>query len=225
MQAEGAPMKPQTITFPARIYGKRAMLERQRVRLAGEKIEDVERMIANDPEALADFQKETTKKVGAPIGNDNAAKPENRKTNNSNTTNYSKVNRGKAYTLSRLKRETPELFAAVVKVELMTRADIATIAFALAVLQSPRHRQSLIRMALGAPLPPTRWRATWTRGDGTGQGKELTMPPALIIIGSVWEAGSVVVPRRTVKIGAGSFRFPVMHTKKVSRTYEICRNR
>ena len=88
----------------------------------GEKIEDVERMIANDPEALADFQKAMAGAVGAPIGNDNAAKPENKKTNNSNTTNCPKVNRGKAYTLSRLKRETPELFAAVVRGEMSANA-------------------------------------------------------------------------------------------------------
>ena len=34
--AEGETMKPPTISFPAHTYGKAAMLERQRQRLAGE---------------------------------------------------------------------------------------------------------------------------------------------------------------------------------------------
>ena len=89
----------------------------------GEKVEDVERMISNDAEALANFQVAMAGAVGAPIGNDNAAKPENRKTNRNNITNCkATTGTGKAYTLSRLKRETPDLFAAVVRGELSANA-------------------------------------------------------------------------------------------------------
>jgi len=60
-------------------------------------------MIANDPEALADFREA----VKGEHGGDRKS-PESIKRSNPT------VDRGKAYTLSRLKRETPELFAAVV---------------------------------------------------------------------------------------------------------------
>jgi hypothetical protein len=80
----------------------------------GEKIEDVERMIANDPEALADFR-EAVKEQG---NNQHTAK------SIPNNVREAKVTcgNGKAYTLSRLKRETPELFAAVVRGELSANA-------------------------------------------------------------------------------------------------------
>ena len=35
MQTEGAPMKPQAVAFPSRVFGKEAMAERQAERLAG----------------------------------------------------------------------------------------------------------------------------------------------------------------------------------------------
>jgi hypothetical protein len=80
----------------------------------GEKIEDVERMIANDPEALADFR-EAVKEHG---NNQHTAK------SIPNNVREAKVTcgNGKAYTLSRLKRETPELFASVVRGELSANA-------------------------------------------------------------------------------------------------------
>lgn len=80
----------------------------------GEKIEDVERMIANDPEALADFR-EAVKEHG---NNQHTAK------SNPYNIREAKVTcgTGKAYTLSRLKRETPDLFAAVVRGELSANA-------------------------------------------------------------------------------------------------------
>lgn len=52
----------------------------------------------------------------------------------------------------------------------MTRTDIAHVILALRILQSPRHRQTLIRLAMGRPLSPTRYRATWTHGGALGQG-------------------------------------------------------
>ena len=107
---------------------------------------------ASDPEALADFQKAMAGAVGAPIGNDNAAKPENKKTNNSNTTNCPKVNRGKAYTLSRLKRETPELFAAVVRV-LQATGRTAPITPAEAMAAAPK-LQPTGRPKKGSQRPP-----------------------------------------------------------------------
>jgi len=73
----------------------------------GEKIEDVERMIANDPEALADFR-EAVKEQG--------------KRNIPYNVKEVQAGNGKAYTLSRLKRETPELFASVVRGELSANA-------------------------------------------------------------------------------------------------------
>jgi hypothetical protein len=64
-------------------------------------------MIANDPEALADFR-EAVKEQG---NNQHTAK------SIPNNVREAKVTcgNGKAYTLSRLKRETPDLFAAVVE--------------------------------------------------------------------------------------------------------------
>lgn len=77
----------------------------------GEKVEDVERMIANDPEALADFREAVKGEHGGDRKSPDAIKC-------SNPT----VDRGKAYTLARLKRETPELFDAVVRGELSANA-------------------------------------------------------------------------------------------------------
>jgi hypothetical protein len=74
----------------------------------GEKIEDVERMIANDPEALADFRE--------------AVKEQGKRNDLCSNATEVKSNRGKAYTLSRLKRETPDLFASVVRGELSANA-------------------------------------------------------------------------------------------------------
>lgn len=78
----------------------------------GEKIEDVERMIANDPEALADFREAVTGEPHRP-----------KKESGYNVTSNKRVTgNGKAYTLSRLKRETPELFASVVRGEMSANA-------------------------------------------------------------------------------------------------------
>ena len=52
----------------------------------------------------------------------------------------------------------------------MSRADIATIAFAFRLLPEPRHRAAPLRMAMGRPLSPPRYRATWTHGGALGQG-------------------------------------------------------
>ena len=80
----------------------------------GEKIEDVERMIANDPEALADFREAMKGEPGRPKADEET--PYNVRDLQVTCGN------GKAYTLSRLKRETPELFAAVVRGELSANA-------------------------------------------------------------------------------------------------------
>lgn len=80
----------------------------------GEKIEDVERMIANDPEALADFREAVKGEPGRPKADEET--PYNVRDLQVTCGN------GKAYTLSRLKRETPELFAAVVRGELSANA-------------------------------------------------------------------------------------------------------
>jgi len=78
----------------------------------GEKIEDVERMIANDPEALADFREAMKGEPGRPKAG----------TIRCESQPISKGTGNKAYTLSRLKRETPELFASVVRGELSANA-------------------------------------------------------------------------------------------------------
>ena len=80
----------------------------------GESVEDVERMIANDPEALADFREAMKGEPGRPKAEEET--PYNI-TGLRVTTGTSK-----AYTLSRLKRETPELFAAVVRGEMSSNA-------------------------------------------------------------------------------------------------------
>jgi hypothetical protein len=77
---------------------------------------DVERMIANDPEALADFR-EAVKEQTHDRGNQHTGGKRNNVTLAKPATGN-----GKAYTLSRLKRETPELFAAVVRGELSANA-------------------------------------------------------------------------------------------------------
>ncbi len=82
----------------------------------GEKIEDVERMISNDPEALADFR-EAVKEQTHDRGNQHTGGKRNNVTLAKPATGN-----GKAYTLSRLKRETPELFAAVVRGEMSANA-------------------------------------------------------------------------------------------------------
>ena len=73
----------------------------------GEKIEDVERMIANDPEARKDFRR--------------AIKEKGNRYKSNNVTPLKRGN-GQAYALDRLERETPELFAAVVRGELSANA-------------------------------------------------------------------------------------------------------
>lgn len=80
----------------------------------GEKIEDVERMIANDPEALADFREAVKGEPGRPKADEEI--PYNVRDLQVTCGN------GKAYTLSRLKRETPDLFASVVRGELSANA-------------------------------------------------------------------------------------------------------
>ena len=84
----------------------------------GEKVEDVERMLENDADALAAFRQETTGRHGGDRKSDAI------KCNNVTLDEDSKATtgNGKAYTLSRLKRETPELFAAVVRGELSANA-------------------------------------------------------------------------------------------------------
>ena len=82
----------------------------------GEKIEDVERMIASDPEALADFRE-------AIKGHEGGDKRSTKAITGYNITSDERVTgTGKAYTLSRLKRETPELFASVVRGEMSANA-------------------------------------------------------------------------------------------------------
>jgi len=73
--------------------------------LPGDYAEDVERMIANDPEALADFREAVKGEPGRPKADEET--PYNVRDLQVTCGN------GKAYTLSRLKRETPDLFAAV----------------------------------------------------------------------------------------------------------------
>ena len=72
----------------------------------------MERMIANDPEALADFREAMKGEPGRPKAG----------TIRCESQPISKGTGNKAYTLSRLKRETPELFAAVVRGELSANA-------------------------------------------------------------------------------------------------------
>jgi hypothetical protein len=67
----------------------------------GEKVEDVQRMISNDPEADAAFREAMVGSLDNVKGSDG---------------------NGKAYTLSRLKRETPDLFAAVVRGDMSANA-------------------------------------------------------------------------------------------------------
>lgn len=91
---------------------------------------------ASDPEALADFRE--------------AMKGQGKRNDIPNILyNIKEVQAGtgKAYTLSRLKRETPELF------ERVKAGD-------------PQRRSALIRLAMGWPMPPTRWRATSRNGGG-----------------------------------------------------------
>ena len=52
----------------------------------------------------------------------------------------------------------------------MNRADIRFVILALCILQSPRHRQSLIRMAMGRPLSPTIPAPSSRTGEALGQG-------------------------------------------------------
>ena len=52
----------------------------------------------------------------------------------------------------------------------MSTQDIRFVILALRILQSPRHRQTLVRLAMGRPMSPTRYRATSRNGDGTGSG-------------------------------------------------------
>jgi hypothetical protein len=76
-------------------------------------------MIANDPEALADFR-EAVKEQG---NNQHTAK------SIPNNVREAKVTcgNGKAYTLSRLKRETPELFAAVLPITACYRQNVGRL--------------------------------------------------------------------------------------------------
>ncbi len=52
----------------------------------------------------------------------------------------------------------------------MTRADIANVTLALRLLPDPQHRATLLRLAMGRPMSPTRYRATSRTGGALGQG-------------------------------------------------------
>lgn len=80
----------------------------------------------------------------------------------------------------------------------MTAQTLAFVALALELLREPHHRATLIRLAASAHALPTRYAPTSRTGEGMGQGKEQTMPPALIIKGS-----PVALPH-----GAGSAAMP-----------------
>ncbi len=77
----------------------------------------MERMIANDPEALADFREAVTGEPHRP----------KKESGNNVTSNGRVTGNSKAYALSRLKRETPELFAAVLPITACYRQNVGRL--------------------------------------------------------------------------------------------------
>ncbi len=107
----------------------REFIEAPPLRGLGEKLEDIERLIADDAESLVRLRELVVAGKGAPEGNQNA------KTNTDNVSICSdlfaepepakkKANAGnsRAYTLSRLKKERPDLFDRVAANELTANA-------------------------------------------------------------------------------------------------------
>jgi hypothetical protein len=52
----------------------------------------------------------------------------------------------------------------------LTTDQAAAVTLALELLREPHHRATLLRLAMGRPMSPTRWRATSRTGEALGQG-------------------------------------------------------
>lgn len=92
----------------------RKLITEKPIRGWGEDPRKVEALIKDEPEVLAMYREAMKGKPGRP--------PKEHDKNSSNTTGFTTEDRGKAYTLSRLQRESPELFQQVCDGELSANA-------------------------------------------------------------------------------------------------------